>query len=213
HSTGSFAPQYYRGQVNEASADPVTATAGHVTGRIDVVMQPGGTITGVVTDSHGNRLNKLCIAVQSPSEVQTGYPFGAILLTKDGVYTAQNLVPGQYAVNFGCVFGPETFASQWFRGQSSQGSSDFVSAPAGRVTSGVSAVMQPGGSIAGTVTSAGHPVGGACVEVFTHGQPPAEVRFYSRTITFTNRHGAYHLDHLAAAKYDVHFGCDDNRFA
>ncbi len=153
-STGSYAPQYYRGQVNVGSADPVTATAGHTTGRINAVMQPGGTITGVVTDSSGTRLNRVCVEVQSPSEAQSGYPFGNILTTKDGVYTARNLVPGNYAVNFGCVFGSRDFASQWFRGQPGQGTADNVSAPAGQITSGVSAVMRSGGSIAGVVTSA-----------------------------------------------------------
>ncbi|HET7015066.1 MAG TPA: carboxypeptidase regulatory-like domain-containing protein [Streptosporangiaceae bacterium] len=214
-STGSFAPQYYRGQVNAGSADPVIATAGHVTANINATMQPGGTITGVATDSNGNRLNKLCVEVQSPSEAQEGYPFGSLQFTKDGLYTVQNLAPGDYAVNFGCFFGgKQLFASQWFRGRPDEGSSDFVSAPAGRVTSGVSAVMRSGGSIAGVVTSsAGQPVGGICVEVFIHGQPPAQTRFYGRTIAFTNKHGAYNLTHLAAAKYDVDFGCGENRFA
>jgi hypothetical protein len=215
HSTGSFAPQYYRGQTNIGSADPVTATAGHATGGISAVMQPGATITGVVTDSSGNRLSKLCVEVQTPSEALTGYPYGNIQFTKDGVYTVQNLVPGDYAVNFGCEFGKQVFASQWFRGQPGQGSSDFVSAPAGRITSGVSAVMRSGGSIAGVVTSsAGGAASGICVEAFTHGgPPPGEVRFYSNTVAFTNRQGAYHFSHLAAAKYDVEFGCTGNRFA
>ncbi len=215
HSTGSYAPQYYRGQVNVGSADPVTATAGHTTGRINAVMQPGGTITGIVTDSSGNRLNRLCVVVQIPSEAQSGYPFGNIQFTKNGVYTVRNLVPGDYAVNFGCLFGSRDFASQWFRGQPGQGSADLVSAPAGRITSGVSAVMRPGGSIAGVVTSgAGRALSGICVEAIPHGgPPPGQFRFFSRTIAFTNRLGAYHIDHLAAAKYDVEFGCSGNRFA
>ncbi len=215
HSTGSFAPQYYRGQANIGSADPVTATAGRTTGGINAVMRPGGTITGVVTDSSGNRVNRLCVQVESPSQAQSGFPFGKILITKDGLYTAQNLVPGDYAVNFGCFFGSRDFASQWFRGQPGQGSASYVSAPAGRVTSGVSAVMRSGGSIAGVVTSsAGRGLSGICVEVFPHGGPlPGQFRFPGHTIAFTNRSGAYHLSHLAAAKYDVEFGCAVNRYA
>ncbi len=214
-STGSFAPQFYRGQVNSGSADPVTATAGHTTAGINAVMQPGGTITGVVTDSSGNPLNRLCVSVETPSEAQYGFPFGSVQTTKDGVYTMRNLVPGQYAVNFGCVFGSQDLASQWFRGQAGQGSADFVSAPAGRITSGVSAVLRTGGSIAGVVTSSatGKGLSGVCVEVFTNGSAPSEVRFVGHSIAFTNRQGVYHLDHLAAAKYDVQFGCTENRYA
>ena len=128
-STGSFAPQYYRGQTNAGSADPVTATAGRTTKGINAVMQPGGTITGVVTDSSGNRLNRFCVDVESSSQAQSGYPFGEFIETKDGVYTAQNLVPGEYAVDFGCFFGSQHFASQWFKGQPGQETSDFVSVP------------------------------------------------------------------------------------
>ena len=213
-STGSFAPQYYPGQTNEGSANLVTATAGRTTKGINAVMQPGGTITGVVTDSSGNRLNRFCVEVQSSSETQSGYPYGRFIETKDGVYTAQNLVPGDYAVNFGCFFGSQSFASQWFKGQPGQGTSDVVSAPAGRVTSGVSAVVRSGGSVAGVVTSSpGHPVSGICVEAFLNGgSSPNEESFYSHTVAFTNRSGAYHLNHLAAAKYDIEFGCYGNRF-
>ena len=215
-NTGSFAPQFYRGQVNSGSADPVTATAGHTTAGINAAMQSGGTITGVVTDSSGNPLNRLCVSVETPSEAQYGFPFSNVQTTKDGVYTVRNLVPGQYAVNFGCVFDSQDFASQWFRGQPGEGSADFVSAPAGRITSGVSASLRTGGSIAGLVTSSatGKPLSGVCVEVFTNGSPTSgEVRFAGHSIAFTNRQGAYHIDHLAAAKYDVEFGCAENRYA
>jgi Carboxypeptidase regulatory-like domain len=215
HSTGSFAPQYYRGQTNVASADPVTATAGRTTEGINAAMRPGGTITGVVTDSSGTRLNQLCVNVDSPSQAQTGFPFGSIVFTKDGLYTARNLVPGEYAVNFGCIFGRQVAASQWFRGQPGQGSADYVSAPAGRITSGVSAILRAGGSIAGVVTSsAGRALSGICVEVFPlAGSTPSQIRFPNRMFAFTNRLGAYHLAHVAAAKYDVEFGCAEDRFA
>jgi hypothetical protein len=214
-SSGSLAPQYYRGQVNLGSATPVTTTAGRTTGGIDAVMQPGATITGVVTDSSGNRLDRTCVQVQTPSEAQSDFPFGNSQLTKNGVYTARNLAPGDYAVNFGCFFGKQVFASQWFKGQPVPGSSDFVSAPAGRVTSGVSAVLRSGGSIAGmATTSAGHGQPGVCVEAFPHGgQASAQATYFSHTVTFTNRSGAYHLTHLAAGKYDLEFGCDENRVA
>jgi len=204
-NSGSYAPQWYHGQSNVASADPVVATAGHTTAHIDAAMQPGGTITGVVTDTSGNRLNDICVVVANRSEAQLGFAFN-FEFTKNGTYMAANLVPGAYAVSFGC-FGREKLARQWFMGQPSQATASYVSAPAGVVTSGVSAVMRPGGLITGVVTnSAGKPLSGICVQAVPHGsQVPAFSKFFFGNLAFTNSKGVYRIGPLAAASYDVQF--------
>ena len=58
-NAGSFSLQYYNGQTNQGSASPVHATAGQTTAGIDATMQPGATITGVVTDNGGNKLSNI----------------------------------------------------------------------------------------------------------------------------------------------------------
>jgi phage gp45-like len=212
-NAGSYAPQFYHGQVNVASADPVTATAGHTTRGIGAALQPGGTITGQVTDSSGNRLNRICVQVENPSEAAFGFPL-YLQDTKNGVFTATNLVPGVYVVNFGCFFFGSPFASQWFRGQPGQGTADWVSAPAGVVTSGISAVMRRGGFISGVVkNSAGIGVSGVCVQVVPHSSASAQVSGLNQEITFTRSHGTYRIGPLGATKYDVQFGCDGHRYA
>jgi len=208
-NAGSFAPQYYRGEVNRGSADPVDATAGHTTPGIDATMRPGGTITGVVTDGGGHPLNNICVLIESPSQVQYGFPFSIQITRKNGAFTARNLIPGVYAVNFNCFFGSEKFGSQWYRDQPGQTTADFVSAPAGVVASGVNAVLRPGGFLTGKVTnSAGKPVPGVCVRVTLHGQPiPLLSILNYRSVAFTNGRGVYRLGPVTAAKYDVEFGC------
>jgi protocatechuate 3,4-dioxygenase beta subunit len=211
---GSFAPQYYRSQVNRGSADPVDATAGHTTPGIDAAMQPGGTITGVVTNAGGHPLNQVCVLIESPSVAQYGFPFNIQITRKNGVFTARNLIPGIYAVNFNCFFGRENLASQWFKGQPGQTTADFVSAPAGVVATGVNAVLRPGGFLTGKVTnSAGKPLPGICVRATLHGQPIPLLNILNyRSIAFTNGRGEYRLGPVAGAKYDVQFGCQSTPY-
>jgi hypothetical protein len=210
---GSYAPQYYRGQDNLGSANQVSATAGHTTPGINATMRPGGTITGVVTDASGNRLNRICVLVESPATLQYGFPFN-IESTKNGAFTARNLVPGIYAVNFNCFLGANKFPSQWFSGQPGQSTADFVSAPAGAVTSGINAVLQHGGFVTGKVTnSAGKPLSGICVQLAPHGAPIPSLNFFNRVaLSFTNSHGVYRIGPVDAAKYDVNFSCAPVRY-
>ncbi len=212
---GSYAPQFYKGQDNIASATAVLATAGRTTAGINAAMQPGGTISGVLTDSSGKPVNRACVALEPPGLTEFGYPYYLDFTGKNGAYAARNLEPGVYAVNFGCFFGSGDFASQWFMGQPGSGLADFVSAPAGLIASGISAVMKRGGFITGTVTnSAGKPLSGQCVEVTPHASPmPSAGFFFNRSLAFTNSHGVYRIGPLAATSYDVQFSCFGGRNA
>ncbi|HUD37345.1 MAG TPA: carboxypeptidase-like regulatory domain-containing protein [Streptosporangiaceae bacterium] len=152
--------------------------------------------------------------METPAEAQSGLPTFT-QSTKDGVFTVRNLIPGAYAVNFGCVFGRDTYASQWFKGQPGQGTSDYVSAPAGAVTSGIDAVMRPGGFITGVVTSSAHKgLGGICVQAISHGGSfPTLDKFLGHAAVFSARHGSYRIGPLAAGSYDIEFGCVTDGYA
>src|SRR6185437_6635547 len=65
-ATGNWAPQYYPGKVNPATAVPVRVRLSqHVTG-IDATMRPGSTITGTVTSQAGRPLRRICVALLEP---------------------------------------------------------------------------------------------------------------------------------------------------
>jgi len=103
---GSVAPQFYKNESGEASADPVALTTGKITKGIGAAMQPGATITGTVTDPADHRLNSACVGVADQS--LAAFNFGAfddIEFTSGGHYRAQNLAPGLYQVSFGCNAG------------------------------------------------------------------------------------------------------------
>ncbi len=152
-NSGSYLAQYYNRKSTAAAADPVKLTAGHITTGIDAAMQPGATISGVLTDAAGHRLSGVCVGIDSRSDqfLSVDGEFTDIEFTTNGSYRASNLTPGVYAVNFGCGVGP--VASQWFRSHKAATGADLVSASAGQVTSGISAVMHPAGAVTGTVTS------------------------------------------------------------
>lgn len=202
-NAGSYAPQYYHGQANLASASPVQLTAGQTTSGIDAAMQPGATITGVVADRASNKLSNVCVGIAAVPGVAIGFSYNAITFTKaGGTYTAVNLAPGLYAVDFGCFFGTAKFASQWFKSKPDAGSANLVSAPAGTVTSGISAALRPGGTITGVVTNrAGQPLRGICVEAGRQGSFQSAVLVGGAAIT--GKKGTYQLRRLAPGRYVI----------
>ncbi len=201
-NSGSYATQFYDGQSNVGSAGQVTATAGETTSGIDAAMQPGGTITGLVTDGAGHPLSGICVSVIGLSDLAFELPIN-FHMTKDGTYLAANLDPGLYAVDFGCVLGERDFAPQWFRSRPGTSTADLVSAPAGVVTSGISAVLARGGFISGMVTNSAHvKLSGVCVTAVPPGSPIPSPKFGPFQVTSK---GAYHIGPLNPGEYVVQF--------
>jgi hypothetical protein len=210
-NAGSYALQYYHGQPNVGSATPVALTAGTTTSGIDTAMQPGATITGVVTGA-GHPLNHICVSVNSLSDMAFGLPLD-FQFTKNGTYTASNLTPGLYGVNFGCYLsGPHPFGEEWFRSRLTMTAADLVSAAPGVITSDISADLARGGFISGMVTNSAHvKLSDVCVTVVPHGGkiPPTRVPQFLVT-----DHGTYDFGPISPGRYDVQFAdCFSHRYA
>ena len=217
-SKGSYATTWYKNQPSENTATLINLTTGPTIRDVftaNIVLQPGATITGKITNTHGNAASDVCVDAESQSDAALGFPASeALTFTRDGSYTMSNLAPGQYLINFGCEFGTEKYADQWFRGAPDAGAADLVSVPAGRTS--VNAVLQPAGSIAGVVTGqGGHPLENVCVAaVNTKGTPPALSGgvppgfvnpFGSGSEAVTAKDGHYLIKGLAAGRYRVSF--------
>jgi Carboxypeptidase regulatory-like domain len=231
---GSFADDYYDGSPagteSSAGARPVTlATAQLATA--DVQLQPGATITGSVTTTSGTRLSGVCVSVVAPAATARGFQFpdsvagdlyslgsfASTAATRTGSYRLGNLTPGTYlaqfdtpAQRFFSCGNRGNYAWQWFRGKAAFGQAQEISAGPG-TTSGIGAVLAPGGTIAGRITNrSGRPVRGICVLVsgadgLTEDSPvqlPAPV---------SGKSGTYQVTDLPAGRYAVTFspGCDD----
>ncbi|MGO8958209.1 MAG: carboxypeptidase regulatory-like domain-containing protein [Streptosporangiaceae bacterium] len=208
-NAGSYSMQLYNGQTNGAAADSVPLIAGQTTAGINATMQPGGTITGVVTDNTGGKLSNVCVRLASQAQAQTGLYFfgGSYAYTKNGVFTASNLAPGLYAVDFGCGIGYRKLASQWFMSQPDAGTANLVSAAPGAITSHINASLQPGGTITGTVSDhAGKALGQICVRAIPAGsQYPTLGFLFGPGISVTGGKGRYSIGDLAPGKYDLQF--------
>ena len=172
-------------------------------------MQLGGTITGVVADNTGHKLSNVCIHLASQTQAQTGLFFfgGSFTFTKNGVFTARNLDPGLYAVDFGCSSGYRKLAPQWFLAQPEAGSADLVSAAPGVVTRHINATLPLAGTVTGTVRDqAGRPLPGICVVAIAAGSQYPTVAFpFGPGISRTGSNGSYSVGHLAPGTYDLQF--------
>jgi hypothetical protein len=197
----NLVPQWYDGQSTAQAANPVTVTAGKDTSGIDAVLQPGGTLSGVVTDTSGNPIAGVCPLAFANSG---GGGLGGFVIVgpenevtnRDGQYSLVALPTGTYTVEFepGCESPKASrFVSEEYGALGSfSGSSVVVSVVAGSTTAGIDASLPLAGSISGTVLQA---LGGTptflCVLIGTPGG-----RFLGETFGPPGPNGEYLLTGL-----------------
>jgi hypothetical protein len=219
-NSGSYVAQYYDGQANPANASPVkVGTSQSVTG-IDASLEPGGTVTGQITNSAGQGLSGICVALAP--DVQglgsaliplpaglLGAAFGSLGVTSHGIYRVTDIAPGNYEVSFsgGCGSSKTLkYAPQWFAPQGGSGPS-WLSVGAAPI-SDIDAVLKHAGTIDGLVSSrAGRPVKGICpLAIPLSGEAVSViVPLITPTGSGSNSQGAYQIPGLGPGKYGVEF--------
>ena len=201
-NSGNYAQYWYDNQSDPSLASPIKLTRGESL-TINAQMQPGASISGTVTDSHGRKLTGICIAASGAAAVYGGA--GQVAFSRHGSYRISGLTPGQYQVDFGCG-GSNSYADQWFPNAPSSQAAGQISVPAGQTT-GISAVLQPGGAITGVVrTPSGKPLANVCISAnSTKDRFPASVIAILGPGPATNSRGTYRLNGLAAGRYLVQF--------
>jgi hypothetical protein len=200
-----YAPQYYDGRVTPAEAEEVAVTAGEATGGVDAAMQPGGKITGVVTDAvTHDQVAGIEVCAYRPLEYG---PSRCDATNTDGEYTINPLVSGEYVVEFTAPSnGPLDYAPQYYSDQASGEQANKVPVTVGETTSGIDAAMQSGGGITGQVTVAatGSPLMNAEVCAFSLAALSVGNEGPERCVQ-TNANGEYSLLQLAAGQDIVEF--------
>ncbi len=208
-NSGNYAPYWYDDQTDISQAKPIKLTRGESL-TINAQLRPGAAISGTITDSHGRKLSGVCV------EASTADSFGSLQLAfaEHGSYELTGLAPGKYQVDFGCGVS-NRYADQWFPNAPDPAAADAVSVPVGR-TSGINAVLRPGGAITGMARSqSGKPLPGVCVSAVSTRDRAASA---STVIIIgsggstgtgpgpvTNSRGVYRLSGLAAGRYLVQF--------
>jgi len=192
-SKGSLAPQLYHKPLSSLFGTPIRFRPNTITPNINVRMLPGGTLAGVVTNTAGHRLSRICVTAESLEGVEQSFA-----TTHGGKYLIQNLPPGPYQISFGCA----GYGTQFYPSQPTQATASPVSVNAG-VTTRVGARLSRAGAIAGTVTRrGGKPEQFACVEAVTAGNRAAA---FVAGIAFAGPNGRYQLGGLAPGRYLVQF--------
>ena len=157
-SSQNYLPQFYNGKASLSSADPVSVTAGSTSSGINAALQPGGQITGKVTDASSSAAIQ---NVQVDVFDSSGNVVNSACTASDGTYTVSGLATGSYHVGFDasgsfgfCGGSSQNYLPQFYNGKASLSSADPVSVTAGSTSSGINAALQPGGQITGKVTDA-----------------------------------------------------------
>ena len=114
-----------------------------------------------------------------------------------GEYTISGLPSGSYKVEASVFEG--NYLSQWYNGKSLEGEATPVSVTAPGTTSGINAVLSPGGQITGRVTAVGGGVALANIDVCAE-----DVKVGGGCAT-TNSGGEYTIQSLPSGAYDVEF--------
>jgi protocatechuate 3,4-dioxygenase beta subunit len=197
-----YADQWFNGAASASSADLVSAPVGRTAG-INAVLQPAGSISGVVTNSAGRPLAGVCVSAVNAkaSSSQLGGLIGGNTPPTDshGAYVVSGLAAGRYDVLFQPCEGSVRYAEQWYRQHGSTSFQTAVQVRMGKGTSGIDARLSIGGTISGRVSgAAGKPLRNVCVFAFN------PVTSYSGIGT-TGRNGTYTIPALPSDTYMIEF--------
>jgi hypothetical protein len=195
HGSARYASQVFAPQAGHGPGW-ISVNGGVVTAGVSVVLQPGAAISGVITGHAGRRLSGICALAFRPGG---GPVVNASFLNSvgsvRGTYRITGLTAGRYAVNFSPC-NEQPYASQWYRGKSTEASARLVPVRAGQTTGRINARLNGGGRISGRILSgiSGKPVANVCVELATSAGTPT-------AISVSGKSGNYRIPHVAAGRW------------
>lgn len=138
-----YLPEYWQDAPTEAEATSITLSPGQALSGLTAALDPGGTITGRITDAEGQPVVGAQVSVP---------PLGWASTDDDGRYRIPGLDPGEYTVEVIAPYDdPRPFLSMYWPGVTDEEDAQEIAVSAGS-TSTADLVLREGGSISGTVT-------------------------------------------------------------
>jgi hypothetical protein len=172
----------------------VSVNSGTLSG-INAVMQGAGGISGVIRAKSRRPVPFSCIILTGVSGSAKG--LSGEVLTLGGSYEVTGLPVGGYQVTFDPACLGVDLAAQWYKDKPSPAGATTVVIRASHVDPHINSSLVPGGSIDGTITSAGKPVHNMCVDAQNVTQPLD----FGGAITKPN--GTYYIHGLNSGLYEL----------
>jgi molybdopterin-binding protein len=216
-NTGDWIAEIYK-HATLAKPTAVGVARGRTTTGINGQLEPGGEITGTITNGSGARLSGVCI--DPVGSGQAGQLTSALVLglTERGAYRLRGLPTGSYKLLLVPCTANSPYAAVWWPRALSERTAKSIRVTAGKVRAHINASMPLGAVISGTVTSQGNaPLQGICVTAFTGSGSPGITIIVGGVglppgYGVTNAAGQYTLIGLDPGSYHVQFslGCNNN---
>jgi hypothetical protein len=194
----TYAGEWFDDASLGSQASPVVVLIGDDTPGIDAELESARTISGTVTVAGGGAPS--CGVIVGAYDPATGELVSGAETASDGSYVIEGLRAGNYAVSYSPSC-PD-YAVEWFNDKGDRSQANAVPVTAVADATDIDALLEAGGSIAGTVTVAG---GGA---------PPCDVNVIARDAatgdivagTWTATDGTYSIGALrGGSSYTVEF--------
>jgi PKD repeat protein len=199
-----YVDEYYDGVYQRNSATPVAVDGqGSTVGGINFSLEPGGSISGVVTATvGGGPVSGATIQVYEYSSLAPGKSwiwYGGATTNSTGGYTVSGLPLGQYGVQASKI----DYATEWWENTYLVAAATAVTVTPPGTISGIDFSLEPGGSISGVVTATvgGGPVSGASIAVFEFSSLLKSWVFRGSAVTGPG--GGYTVSGLSAGEYGV----------
>jgi len=205
-NTGNWLTQIYKGIYNPLKAPTlVPVRAGLTTKHVNAVLKEGGEISGSVTGPKGRKLYGVCVSPLTNS-ISGALVFQAI--SRDGVYHIRGVPAGSYQLGF-APCGNANYAPTLWPGTQNYNVAPFVKVRPRQIIGNIDEIMQTGGTMTGTVSSAttpAVPLAGMCVFVEENNG------LFEGGSADTDANGHYTIKGLATGSYSVGFqpGCNNN---
>ena len=151
----NYLTQFYGGKASQGEADTFTLNLEETKGGVDAAMEPGGQISGKVTDAGHTAIESAQVCIYKASGGEYGGEYvGCTSTNSEGEYTVSRLVTGSYKVQFSAPYGGN-YVRQYYNGEAAYVTANRVPVVAGETKTGIDAEMAEGGEITGKVTDAG----------------------------------------------------------
>jgi len=198
NSSPTYVTRWYFEKGDFAAADDIDLTSVNRTG-IDAVMAVGHKISGRVTSNGSDGIEHVCVGVWSGASGPQMFDAGT-QTQADGSYATAPLADGSYRVQLNDCSPTPSYIGEWYDDKNDQANATAVPI-AGADAGGVDAILAPGHTISGRVTSNGtDPIAGICINVQAAGSPGQAVAW-----AMTDAGGDYTTSPVAAGSYVLGF--------